>query len=454
MTRRNAIILALVVLGTIAVPVAAFFAMYEKVEKEVYKPPAGEARINPMLGLERFLEADGWEVTTELTTAEPVADDTMMFIAGDISNYGPEQIEAWRSWVEEGGHLIISEPPPDLRRRDDMLHAFGFGEPPEVEKESLEDVLEGEPSPEALADEPKEAPKQSQEGETAAEAEEDGDAEDDGEAAASDETERSDEAGSDEAAGSDKASGSDEKLEKEPRWGKPAKVREGTVQMELVADCPSSRLDATLDVIDRVWLGKNGCLVALSRPMESGRITVVPRPRTFSNEKLGNFQHAKLAHDIFWQATGRSAHEARISLYGKRISWIGYLWGFFWPTGVSLLIVLLFALMAGSRRFGPLVAPVETARRRRTEHVIAMGRFLWKHDAQDALLAASQEALLHDVARGTVPAKMSIDEKSKWLAERTGIKVEEARRLLAEHAPTSPQHFADIIKQIEDLRRR
>jgi hypothetical protein len=224
--------------------------------------------------------------------------------------------------------------------------------------------------------------------------------------------------------------------------------------MTAVADCPTSRIAADTEVIDRVWRGKGDCMVAVSRPMGDGRITVVPDLSMFSNRRIGKFQHARIAHDLFWQTSGKMGQDARISLYGKRVSWMGYLWSLFWPTSFALLLVLLFAVMGGLRRFGPLVAPVQTARRRRTEHVVAIGRFMWKHSAGDTLLAAAQESLIQAVARGRAPSKMKRSEKAKWLAERTGITIDEARRIMAEHAPENPKQFADLIKQIEDLRRR
>lgn len=430
MTKRRAIIIVSIIVVLVLGAVGLFFRAFEKVEEEVYKPPAGEARTNRYLALERFLNADGWEAYTVKTAEGPNYTDGLIIIAGDVSNYGPEQIDEWKQWAIDGGHLVFTEPDRDVRRRQDMVDAFGFGEPPPSEIAETLDEAKGD--------------KSKKEGD-----EKEGD-EKEGEEKKADEK-KADEKGKDAKADDD----SKEKVsEPIPMWGDKAEYHKDAMVTQLVADCSYTHLDATNPEIDRVWLGKNDCLLVASKPLGQGRVTVFSDLSMLNNQRLREFQHPTLAHDTLWQATETNSTQARISLYGQRVSWMGYLWGLFWPTITIGLILLALALIAGTKRFGPLVAPIPNARRQRTEHVMAIGRFLWKHDAQDALLRASQEALLHRIARGTLPSNMSREEKAKWLAERTNISTEEALRILAEYAPASQTVFADLIKKIEDLRRR
>lgn len=446
MTRRRAIIIAAIILGLLALAIGGFFLSFEKVEEEVFKPPAGEARTNRYLALERLLNADGWSADTVMTITEPQWSDGLMIVTGSTADYGPEQIEWWDRWVARGGHLVITEVTPDLRRQGDMTQHFGFGAPPEPapEEDAIDAIL------------PDESEVEDSGGEEESREEDENESEEENESEGSDGSDaKVDEA--DEEFIEKVQEGADSVDDDSPRWGPSAEVPEGVEVTSFNVDCPWSTLEDRLDElpeIDRVWLGNNDCLVAASTARGEGRVTMVPELDMFSNTKIRKYQHPKLAHDLFWQATGTTKDGATISLYGKRISWIGYLWGLFWPTGISLLIILAFALLAGTKRFGPVVAPPSNERRRRTEHVIAIGRFLWKHESADALLKATQNALLRRVSRGTIPTNLDRDDRAKWLAERTELSLDEARRMLAEHAPTNAEQFAHLIKSIEDLRRR
>lgn len=435
MTKRGAIIFAAIVVVGLALLVGGFFLLFEKVEKEVYQPPVGEARTNPYLALERFLNADGWEADTVLTLSEPDYGSDLVVMTGPTQDYGPDQIAQWELWVTDGNHLVIPETPAELRRSDDMVEAFGFGPPPEIEEIDLEELVE-----EAAAD--------VEEGSKKAEGSKTKEGSKGAAKKGGIETEELEEA----LDAAEEATEGDDPI---PMWGEPIEIPEGIETIRFTTDCPSTRLDVTVKGIDRVWIGDDGCLLAASRPFAKGRVTIVPKMNTFSNTRIENFDNAAMAHDIFWQTTeAPDAQRATIALYGERVSWIGYLWGLFWPTGVTLLIILGFALLAGSRRFGPMVAPIPNRRRQRTEHVMAIGRFLWKHDSADILLRAAQEALLVRVGRGTIPSNLDRDERAKWLAERTDIPVDQARRILAEHAPPNVDRFAELIEQIEELRRR
>lgn len=426
MTKKRAIIIATLIALVGGLGAWWFFATFEKVEEEVTQPPAGEARTNSYLALERFLNSDGWQADTILTISNPAPTDTLTIVTGSTADYGPEQIGQWGWWVEDGGHLVLAEPPPELRRAGDMTEFFGFGVAAEGGSLALDDVSEAvEAGAEEIAEEAGEI------------AEEAGDEEAGGEVAGGEEA------------------GGEEAATEEVTVAPAAEVHSGAAKTTLDLECHTyTSVDATREEIDRVWVDEDGCLVAASRPYGDGRVTILTDIDIFSNTRIREVEHAALAHDLFWQPTTSLGNRATIALYGERISWIDYLWGLFWPTAITLLIIFAFALLSGTRRFGPFIAPVPTARRERTEHIIAIGRYLWKHESADALFRATQEALLHRVGRGVIPTQLDRDETAKWLAERTGITVVEARRILAPNAPSNPQVFADLIKSMEDLRRR
>ena len=110
MTRNVKFVLAGLVVFFAACGLTVFFVAFEKVEEEVREPPSGEARRNPHLALERLLTRFDYGARTVRKLSEPHADTTIVVLANASYDFSPEQVEAWATWVESGGHLVLHQP--------------------------------------------------------------------------------------------------------------------------------------------------------------------------------------------------------------------------------------------------------------------------------------------------------------------------------------------------------
>ncbi len=105
--------LALLGLVCLGVLVAWWLHHYERVERTVPLPPAGEAAYNPLYALRRALQADGVAVDSrqrlDLAAHPPDARDTVLLL-GDPRTLAEREVDALLTWMDAGGHLIVSTP--------------------------------------------------------------------------------------------------------------------------------------------------------------------------------------------------------------------------------------------------------------------------------------------------------------------------------------------------------
>jgi len=125
MKRNGLVYFAAIVAAGVAV--LWFLHTFERATVEVWVGPSGEARTNPYLAAQRFMQRLGVEASLigrnpELASLPPGA--TLILPIGR-SSLTAERIGAITRWVREGGHLIV-EPEP-TERRDAILEAFRIG---------------------------------------------------------------------------------------------------------------------------------------------------------------------------------------------------------------------------------------------------------------------------------------------------------------------------------------
>lgn len=104
-----------------------FQVAFEQVEEEVREPPSGEARRNHFLALERLLGRFDHDVTTVRRLDEPALYTTTVILADPSDDFSPEQVDAWSTWVEDGGHLILNQPGEGADEKTaPLLASLGF----------------------------------------------------------------------------------------------------------------------------------------------------------------------------------------------------------------------------------------------------------------------------------------------------------------------------------------
>lgn len=197
-----------------------------------------------------------------------------------------------------------------------------------------------------------------------------------------------------------------------------------------------------------------GSTLALSRPFDAGRVTLLASEQNFLNQHIGKEDNAPLALEIAALASIEDYDWIMIVLFGQRVSWISHVLFTFWPLFIILAAILLLALIVGFRRYGPVEVPMDRVRRSRVEHIEAMGRFLWTRDASETLLDATREALVSRLAsRRPSIRTLNGPERHALVAEELEITPSEARRLLEAPAPTNPNTFLQTIDTLETYRR-
>lgn len=110
---KNRLIVALAVIGAIALCVAGFFYTFKRDWITETTPSRGEASYNRFFALEGILKNMGQPASSSvfLERILPVLKpgDTLV-ISDDVSRINPVQAEALGEWVRGGGHLVFSPP--------------------------------------------------------------------------------------------------------------------------------------------------------------------------------------------------------------------------------------------------------------------------------------------------------------------------------------------------------
>lgn len=134
MSRRS-----LFILGAVLAVLSALFGVwvYQNFERTLVEARGGlspEARRNPYLAAERFLERLGVETTSEgsrerlQTPPESAGLMIVRHLGWDLTE---TQIDALEAWMERGGHLVVTPPKGDWGEddddaRSDLLARFGL----------------------------------------------------------------------------------------------------------------------------------------------------------------------------------------------------------------------------------------------------------------------------------------------------------------------------------------
>lgn len=370
---RLQLVVALGLLVLVGLGAAGFFLTHEQVEKEVRVPPSGEARKNPYLGLERTLTDLAVETYSVRQLSDPNEADELVdviLLVDAERDFSPEQVEAWRSWVAAGNHLVLSAPMATDEAGAPLLYALGFAHDPDAEQ------------PEGAA-----------------------------------------------------------------------KARSKTY--DIASTTPP--LGWSAPGVDWRARDDGDGVFAVSRRVDSGRVTLVSDLSVADNDSLGEASHAQLLWDIVMMTpSGEYMPIATIVLFGERKSWIAYVFRATWPFFVVLAVVLFFALQHGRRRFGPLVPDPPDERRSRLDHIDATGRFLWEQGATACLVEAAQQAFIDALARRRPRVSdMSNAERAEIAAEELDIPLQEARDLLRKPSGSrGTERFTRRIKQLEHYRRQ
>lgn len=121
---------------------------------------------------------------------------------------------------------------------------------------------------------------------------------------------------------------------------------------------------------------------------------------------------------------------------------------------VSLLFIAL-ALWRGAVRFGPLLPPVEPARRSLAEQVLGTGRFAVRVGGGAALVAAARRAL-HEAAARRIAGyeRLAADAQAASVAKLAELDARELAAALAPHQQPRPTELRSTLALLESARRQ
>mgnify|MGYP003393665404 CR=1 FL=1 len=374
-----------------------FDAMFESVTRKVWIGYRGEAAKQPFLAAERFLDSLGMrpERIGSAESLDGMAPNAATLIGPDRQSLTAEQIDHLLAWASAGNHLIVA---PQIAALDDpLLDRLEIRRDRPAQRKAI-------PQPIAPGDEenPSTSTSTPIEGTTA------------------------------------KGCGGKERIAEIALPGSPR------IYLTSIGHSPSLAFEPNR--MDFIWSGDQGIQLTSQRWGE-GRVTVMPI-QMFTNERIGQFDHAALLHAVAAWNPGTVA----VGFFDKKdrrslLAWImeHMLW-----VVVAATIMTMLLIWRAMIRFGPIAPDPDFARRSLIDHLAAAGRFRWRAGNRMALVGAAR-AFVTDQAARSVPgfAQLSAGEQQERLCVVTGLPADQTHYALTGIA-SKP---SELIQMVSVLRR-
>ncbi len=129
-------------------------------------------------------------------------------------------------------------------------------------------------------------------------------------------------------------------------------------------------------------------------------------------------------------------------------------WNKAWFLLISLCALIIAMLWLASRRFGALLTPSSTQRRRLLEHIEASGEFLWQTGQANQLLRGLRQEVFKDLQRQQ-PTWLSLAraDLSQCLGEHCALPPARVQSALYHVQFTSTAAFTDAVQCLKHIRR-
>ncbi len=322
------------VLVIIALALAVLFPRYfQRVTERVYVGYKGEAAHNHHLAAQRFLQQKGFDAQKlrRLGQLEQLDSDAMLFWSRV-----PSEGERTRllDWVSRGGHLLLDTP----QSQEALLKDIGVKHYwPDEPRKDADDT-----TPSRRTGTEKAKPKR--------------------------------------AAGAATLVCSEGRVScSEPRLVV-AGQQEFMLEIDFGARLTQSEEQAQSQFLRSAW--DDYGYVMLERAFGRGRITVLANDRHFYNELIGDHDHAAWLSFVVG-AQQRQVWFADVPLAASLWDWLRE---HAWPVLLAAAIVIVLGLWRAVTRFGPLLPGQAPGRLSFRDHLVACGRFHWRHAAAHHLL--------------------------------------------------------------------
>jgi len=186
-------------------------------------------------------------------------------------------------------------------------------------------------------------------------------------------------------------------------------------------------------------------------PMKKGSVTVV-NGTPFSERGVFEDDDGRL---FVSAAQLRPGDRIYFTSEDEHTSLLGLTWEFGAPVVCLTGVLLALGLWRGGARFGPLVAPTETARRSLAEQIRGTGEFTMRVGGGEALHAAVARAL-NEVAARHLHAYTQLPgaERMRALAAATGYEADALAAAVHNSGARRLEHLRNVIALLESARRR
>ncbi|MCU7846976.1 MAG: DUF4350 domain-containing protein [Candidatus Thiodiazotropha sp. (ex Lucinoma kastoroae)] len=180
-------------------------------------------------------------------------------------------------------------------------------------------------------------------------------------------------------------------------------------------------------------------------PWGEGRVTFLSDSDFFSNDRIGEHDHALLLARLVGDSNPVWL------LYSSQMpSLLSLLWRHAPYLLITLALLVLLMIWRLSQRSGPLILPTSRQRRDLLEHLQAAAEFAWRHDPSAGLFERGR-LVVEKRWLASHPLLHHLDEEARcqWLAEKTGMTAHSIHQALYPHQGDT----GHLIKTMTNLQR-
>jgi hypothetical protein len=170
------------------------------------------------------------------------------------------------------------------------------------------------------------------------------------------------------------------------------------------------------------------------------------------NDGIGRLDHARAAWRMI---TLEGTPEGIVFVHGaSEPRFFSRVAAAVWPGLLALAALLVALAWRAGRRFGPAEPEPPLVRRSLMEHVEATGRFHWRRDDAELLLAGARRAIATKLHRRRPHlADQPLERRVAALAELSGFSPAEVEHALTPGSPGGPDTFTRVVRTLEAIRR-
>lgn len=371
----------------------------EKIETEIVIGYRGQARVNPFLAAERFLQAEGFDAEGTPAMSEYPWGATILITRENVPSYA--MTDAMKTWVGEGGHLIYL-----LKGGAGFADDFSGAKAEELDQSPDPIPEDYDPGSFMLLED--------------------------------EEQQSLDDDPVLRRFGVLIAAKNGQRVRDPIRW------RGNEYDLDLPPGVGLGGLTSGRQVEALGARGETEGHAIVSFPHGTGRVTVMSDVRWLRNRWLDEGDHAAFLSDFIGFNEGYEVwfvHGTRTSLWRLlfRVAWMPLL-------GLACLILLW--LWKSILRFGPIEADSSIAPLDFGDHVAASGEFMWKHRDHENLLEPLRRSVLRAL-RSKHPQRSTAPE---FIAARSGLPAEDVVFALSE-VPEDGSDFISMVQTLQKIQR-